>query len=109
MSDPFATGKRIACVQAVDENIKDGMRIGIGSGSTIVFAVEHLKSRVQKENLKLVCVPTSFQARELILQAGLVCGDLNDYPELDVAIDGADEVDSELNCIKGKTPFLSMP
>jgi len=101
MTDPFASGKRFACIQAVDENIKDGMKVGIGSGSTIVFAVEHLKARAAKENLKIICIPTSFQARELILQSGLTFGDLNDYPELDVAIDGADEVDSNLNCIKG--------
>lgn len=101
MSDPFAEGKKFACIQAVDENVSDGMKVGIGSGSTIVFAVNHLKERVAKEKLNLICVPTSFQARELILQAGLVIGDLNEHPELDVAIDGADEVDDKLNCIKG--------
>ena len=100
-SDPYATGKEIACIQAVDENISNGMKVGIGSGSTIVFAVKRLKERVEKEKLQVVCVPTSFQARELILQAKLPLGDLNEHPVLDVAIDGADEVDSNLNCIKG--------
>jgi len=100
--DPFEAGKRIACVQCIDENVKNGMKLGIGSGSTIVFAVEHLKNRVQQEKLNIVCVPTSFQAHELIIDAGLVLGHLNDNPELDLAIDGADEVDVNLNCIKGE-------
>ena len=106
-SDPFAAGKRAACIQAVDENVRDGMKVGIGSGSTIVFAVQHLKERVAKEGIRVICVPTSFQARELILEAGLPLGDLNTHPELDVAIDGADEVDTGLNCIKG-TPWFCM-
>lgn len=95
------TGKRSACVMAVDQHVRDGMKIGIGSGSTIVFAVERIKQRVDKEGLKLVCVPTSFQARELIVKANLPLGDLIQHPVLDLAIDGADEVDANLNCIKG--------
>ena len=109
----------------------------MGSGSTIVFAVERLgknlltpcepcvlrvcmlaAERVKQENLHVVCVPTSFQARQLIVEHGLVLGNLETHPQvcsillvnpsslflifqLDVAIDGADEVDSQLNCIKG--------
>uniref|UniRef100_A0A8B9IVQ4 ribose-5-phosphate isomerase n=2 Tax=Amazona TaxID=12929 RepID=A0A8B9IVQ4_9PSIT len=57
--------------------------------------------RVKEENLTIVCIPTSFQARQLILQNGLTLSDLDRHPELDVAIDGADEVDSDLNLIKG--------
>ncbi|EOA98555.1 Ribose-5-phosphate isomerase [Anas platyrhynchos] len=57
--------------------------------------------RVKEENLAIVCIPTSFQARQLILQNGLTLSDLDRHPELDVAIDGADEVDSNLNLIKG--------
>uniref|UniRef100_A0A803VB77 ribose-5-phosphate isomerase n=1 Tax=Ficedula albicollis TaxID=59894 RepID=A0A803VB77_FICAL len=75
--------------------------LGIGSGSTIVHAVQRLAERVKEENLTIVCIPTSFQARQLILQNGLTLSDLDRNPELDVAIDGADEVDSNLNLIKG--------
>ncbi|XP_009330175.1 PREDICTED: ribose-5-phosphate isomerase [Pygoscelis adeliae] len=75
--------------------------LGIGSGSTIVHAVHRLAERVKQENLTIVCIPTSFQARQLILQNGLTLSDLDRHPELDVAIDGADEVDSDLNLIKG--------
>uniref|UniRef100_A0A672HX32 ribose-5-phosphate isomerase n=1 Tax=Salarias fasciatus TaxID=181472 RepID=A0A672HX32_SALFA len=75
--------------------------VGVGSGSTIVYAVDRLAERVRQEKLNIVCVPTSFQARQLILQHGLTLSDLDRHPELDVAIDGADEVDADLTLIKG--------
>uniref|UniRef100_A0A0K8WH23 ribose-5-phosphate isomerase n=1 Tax=Bactrocera latifrons TaxID=174628 RepID=A0A0K8WH23_BACLA len=93
--------KRIAAHRAVDEWVKTNTVIGIGSGSTVVFAVERLAERVQKEGLKVTCVPTSFQARQLIVENNLVLGDLDRNPKLAVAIDGADEVDRNMVLIKG--------
>uniref|UniRef100_A0A8C5MGN9 Ribose-5-phosphate isomerase n=1 Tax=Leptobrachium leishanense TaxID=445787 RepID=A0A8C5MGN9_9ANUR len=93
--------KKLAGYAAVDNHVKDNQAVGIGSGSTIVHAVKRLAERVKEENLNVVCVPTSFQARQLILENCLPLSDLDRHPELDVAIDGADEVDSELNLIKG--------
>lgn len=93
--------KKKAAYAAVDEFIRDNMIIGIGSGSTVVYAVERIAERVKKENLKLVCIPTSFQSTQLIVEHGLILGDLSRYPEIDVDIDGADEVDERLNLIKG--------
>lgn len=75
--------------------------MGIGSGSTVVYAVERLAQRVRDEKLDVICIPTSFQARQLIVENGLVLSDLDRHPMIDVAIDGADEVDAGLNCIKG--------
>ncbi|XP_060908716.1 ribose-5-phosphate isomerase-like, partial [Labrus mixtus] len=75
--------------------------VGVGSGSTIVYAVDRLAERVREQKLNIVCVPTSFQARQQILQHGLTLSDLDRHPELDVAIDGADEVDADLTLIKG--------
>lgn len=63
--------------------------------------MERLAERVRDEKLKVVCIPTSFQARQLIVENGLILSDLDRHPEIDVAIDGADEVDSKLACIKG--------
>ncbi|XP_014661558.1 PREDICTED: ribose-5-phosphate isomerase-like [Priapulus caudatus] len=93
--------KKAAAYKAVDNHVCDNYSIGIGSGSTIVYAVERLAERVRKEGLKVVCVPTSFQARQLIITNGLTLSDLERTPELDVAIDGADEVDENLTLIKG--------
>ncbi|XP_043998871.1 ribose-5-phosphate isomerase isoform X3 [Gambusia affinis] len=93
--------KKLAAYSAVDNNVQNNQVVGVGSGSTIVYAVDRLAERVRQEKLNIVCVPTSFQARQLILQHGLVLSDLERHPELDVAIDGADEVDAELTLIKG--------
>jgi len=94
-------GKKAAAYAAIDEQVKDNQAVGIGSGSTVVYAVERLAERVNNENLKIVCIPTSFQARQLIVQHNLTLTDLERHPELDVAIDGADEVDKDFVCIKG--------
>ncbi|XP_013398753.1 ribose-5-phosphate isomerase [Lingula anatina] len=99
--DSIKLGKKSAAYIAVDENIQDNQVIGIGSGSTIVYAAERIAQKVKEEKLKLVCIPTSFQARQLILDNGLTLSDLERNPELDVALDGADEVDSRFNLIKG--------
>ncbi|XP_046385008.1 ribose-5-phosphate isomerase [Ischnura elegans] len=99
--DMIISAKKAAACKAVDDFVKDGQIIGIGSGSTIVFAVEKLAQRVRNEHLKVTCIPTSFQARQLILQNQLTLGDLETNPRVDVAIDGADEVDDCLTLIKG--------
>lgn len=86
---------------AVDQWVKSNTAIGVGSGSTVVFAVERLAQRVKTEGLRVVCIPTSFQAHQLIVQNGLELGDLDRNPHLDCAIDGADEVNSDMVLIKG--------
>ncbi|XP_050799408.1 ribose-5-phosphate isomerase [Gopherus flavomarginatus] len=100
-SDMSEEAKRVAAWAAVDNHAKNNQVLGIGSGSTIVPVVHRLAERVKQENLNIVCIPTSFQARQLILQNGLSLSDLDRHPKLDVAIDGADEVDSDLSLIKG--------
>ncbi len=76
--------KRRAAYAAVDEFVVGGrepVRVGVGSGSTIVYAVERLAQRVKgPEQLQLVCVPTSFQATQLILDHGLPITDLARFP-----------------------------
>ncbi|KAJ3172752.1 hypothetical protein HDU87_007840 [Geranomyces variabilis] len=95
--------KRKAAFEAIDAQVTSESKvIGIGSGSTVVFCVERLAHRVKTENLSIkACIPTSFQARQLIVEAGLPLAELNAHPTIDVAFDGADECDAELNCIKG--------
>lgn len=93
--------KKRAAVKAVDSYVKNEMVVGVGSGSTVVYAVERLAERVKNENLSVVCVPTSFQARQLIVQHNLNLSDLDRHPVVDCVIDGADEVDSQLTLIKG--------
>ncbi|XP_048772260.1 ribose-5-phosphate isomerase-like [Ostrea edulis] len=94
-------GKKAAAFAAVDENIKNNQKVGIGSGSTVVYAVQRLAERIKNEDLNIICVPTSFQANQLIQEHRLNLGTLETCPKLDVAIDGADETDKDLTCIKG--------
>jgi ribose 5-phosphate isomerase A len=98
--NPVEQGKKLAAYQAVDEFIKpEHSVVGIGSGSTVVYVVERI---LQKPELKhITYVPTSFQSKILILEGGLKLGSIEEFSEIDVTIDGADEVDADLNAIKG--------
>jgi ribose 5-phosphate isomerase A len=81
--------------------IQDGMIAGIGTGSTMAFVIEELGRRVREEGLKLTAVPTSFQSRLLCMKLGIPVRDMQDAASLDLAVDGADEVDPGLDLIKG--------
>lgn len=81
--------------------IENGMVCGIGTGSTVAFLIEELGRRVKEEKLEITGVPTSFQSKILCQAYGIKVKDPQDCTELDLAIDGADEVDPELNAIKG--------
>jgi ribose 5-phosphate isomerase A len=94
-------GKKNAAIKAVEDNIRKGMILGIGSGSTVVYAVEEIAKINKAENLNLKCIPTSFQSYQLIIDNELELVSLSQYPEIDVDLDGADEIDSNLNLIKG--------
>ena len=101
--DNLEAAKKAAAYAAIDKFVtREVAVIGIGSGSTIAYAVERLGqiNKTLKLNIK-ACIPSSFQAQQLILENGLPLGTLNQYPEIDVCFDGADEIDAGLNCIKG--------
>ncbi|XP_013185686.2 ribose-5-phosphate isomerase [Amyelois transitella] len=93
--------KQVAAYRAVDTYVTNGCVFGVGSGSTVVYAVQRLAERVETENLKVTCVPTSFQAKQLILKHNFTLGELDTNPIIDITIDGADEVDSKMTLIKG--------
>jgi len=102
MSDELIElGKKNAANKAVEENVKEGMILGIGSGSTVVYAVKKIAEINETKNLDLKCIPTSFQSRKLIVENGLTLASLDQYPSIDLDIDGADEIDDSLNLIKG--------
>ncbi len=94
-------GKKNAATKAVEENVKKNMIIGIGSGSTIVYAIEIIAEMNRKELLNVKCVPSSYQSYQLILNNGLELASMDQYPEIDLVLDGADEIDKNLNLIKG--------
>src|SRR5215472_15130575 len=92
--------KRIAGEAAV-EFIEPGMLIGIGSGSTASYMIQALARHIQAGLNIVGAVSTSAATEQLARSLGIPLTDLDTYPELDLAIDGADEVDTHLNLIKG--------
>jgi ribose 5-phosphate isomerase A len=91
--------KRKAALAALDE-VRPGMRLGLGSGSTAAHFVRGLGMRV-REGLSVVCVPTSEATARLAQAEGIPLTVLDDLPDLDLTVDGADEIDRKLRLIKG--------
>jgi len=89
-----------AAGRAAAKLVRDGDVVGLGTGSTAYFAVVALGERV-KAGLKLTGIPTSVQTGELARAVGIPLTTLDEHPEIDITIDGADEVDPNLNLIKG--------
>ncbi len=89
-----------AAGRAAAKFVRDGDIVGLGTGSTAYFAVIALGERV-KAGLKMVGIPTSMQTVELARAVGIPLTTLDEHPEIDITIDGADEVDPHLNLIKG--------
>ncbi len=98
MSDAEAL-KRQAAARAL-EFVTDGMRLGLGTGSTAKHFVDLLAERVAG-GLKVVGVPTSVRTRDQALSLGVPLATLDDVPALDLCIDGADEVGPDLALVKG--------
>ncbi len=93
--------KREAAERAAQE-VRSGMVVGLGTGSTARFAVEAIGQRLAQGELENVCgIPTSIRTRDLAVSVGIPLTDLNAHPVVDLTLDGADEVDPEGNLIKG--------
>ncbi len=91
---------KIKAAQAALAHVEDGMRLGIGTGSTADEFVRLLAEKVA-DGLKVEGVPTSERTARLCVELGVPLKSLEEMPELDLTIDGADEVDSDLRLIKG--------
>ncbi|KAG2743758.1 nagb/rpia/CoA transferase-like protein [Suillus brevipes Sb2] len=95
--------KRSAAYTAVDKHILPEHKSLIHrfSGFTVPYVVERIVAQGRELNKDRVFIPTGFQSKELIVMSNLNLGDVDQFPTIDVTIDGADEVDLDLNCIKG--------
>ena len=82
--------------------IEDGMVVGLGTGSTAARGVLALGRRLASENLRIRGVATSFAAERMAREIGIPLATLDDVDLIDLAFDGADEVDGDLNLIKGR-------
>lgn len=126
---PVEASKRRAAYKAVEEHFDPSYKyIGIGSGSTVVYVVEAIAAKGRDVTSKMIFVPTGDQSKQLIIEAGLPLGSIDALPpaevlelgrqealhvatgvidlalkgkreNLDVAFDGADEIDDDLNCM----------
>ena len=101
MALPIEELKRQAAERAVDY-IRSGMVVGLGTGSTAVFAVRRIGALLAEGQLqRIVGIPTAEVTAREAERAGVPLGTLDDHPSVDVTIDGADEIDPHLNLIKG--------
>ena len=91
---------KMAAAKAALDLIEDGMKVGLGTGSTAAMFIDLLGERV-KEGLDVICVPTSIVSQEQAANLGIPLTTLDEEPFLDVTVDGADELDDELRLIKG--------
>lgn len=102
MTDPAITDlSKDAAARAAVALVQPGMRLGLGTGSTAAIFVRRLAQRVAAEGFALRCAATSMATTELATSLGLQVEELDEIGWLDLTIDGADEVDPDLNLIKG--------
>ena len=97
---PIDKAKFVAAKRAT-EFVEDGMKLGLGTGSTAAWMVRCLAERIREEGLKVTGVPTSTRTAELAASLGVPLATLDDVKWLDMTIDGADEFDPHLALIKG--------
>jgi len=92
--------KRKAGIEAC-KFVKSGMKVGLGTGSTVKHTVVELGRRMADEGLEIVGVPTSLATQKLALEVGIPLVELSEIDGLDIVIDGADEYDPQFQLIKG--------
>lgn len=81
--------------------VKNGMKIGLGTGSTVKYTIIELGRRIVEENLEIIGVPTSEDTQKLAKSLGIPLSNLSEIDRLDLTIDGADEFDNNYDLIKG--------
>src|SRR4030043_528847 len=91
--------KKIAGEKAA-EYVENGMIVGLGTGSTVEYTIKKI-GEMLKSGLDIMGIPTSMHTKKLAKECNIPLTDLEENPVIDITIDGADEVDPNLNLIKG--------
>ena len=81
--------------------VKDGQIVGLGTGSTAAFAIEEIAGRIKQEGLDIIGIPTSIATEKMARSLDIPLSTVDEHPEIDIDIDGADQVDALLQLIKG--------
>lgn len=92
--------KKVAGRKVIEEFVRDGMKLGLGSGTTSHFFVRELGKHVAN-GMKLTCTTTSRSTIDVAREVGIAIVDPNEIGEIDLTIDGPDEIDRDFNMIKG--------
>jgi ribose 5-phosphate isomerase A len=92
--------KKRAALEAV-KHVRNGYSLGLGSGTTAACAIREIGKIIRQKNWHITGVPTSYQAFLLAVECGIPVTSLDERPKLDLNIDGADQIDKDLNMIKG--------
>ncbi len=95
------SAEKLAAGIAAAGLVKSGMIVGLGTGSTVTYTIIELGRRIREEGLEILGVVTSYQSEMLSIEADIPLTTLAQHPELDLAIDGADQIESNLYAIKG--------
>lgn len=100
MSNQQNEAKKVAARRVIEEFVRDGMKLGLGSGTTSHFFVRELGKHVAN-GLQLTCTTTSRSTNDVAREVGIEITDPNEIGELDLTVDGPDEIDGQFNMIKG--------
>ena len=103
--DNTTESKRLAGIKAANL-VTNNMIVGLGTGSTVFFAIERIGQRIKSENLNILGIPTSYQTELVAIEHGIPLTSLSVHNQIDIAIDGADQVDPNMNLIKGRGAAL---
>ena len=101
MSEDRKRREKEKAAEAASALIKDGMVVGLGTGSAAELAIRNIGKRIQEEGLTVVGVPTSLRTEAVAIECGVPLTTLTEHPSLDIGIDGADQVDAHINLLKG--------
>lgn len=89
------------CGEAAAREVQSGDIVGLGTGSTVYYTIKYLGELTREEGLGIIGIPTSIATEKIARESGIPLGTFEEYQELDIAIDGADQVDPGFNLIKG--------
>lgn len=93
-------GKLAAATEAA-RRVRDGQVVGLGSGTTAELAIAEIGRRVREESIEVIGIPTSIRSENTAQKVGIPVSSLDEHGEVDLTIDGADEINPALNLIKG--------
>jgi ribose 5-phosphate isomerase A len=101
MSEDRKRREKEKAAEAASALIKDGMVVGLGTGSAAELVIQNIGKRIKEEGLKVVGVPTSLRTAAIAIECGVPLTTLTEHPSLDIGIDGADQVDAHIFLLKG--------